>query len=97
MILDTVAFAEAILRLHKHGVRLTLLEAEVLVNWGRYVEILNAEDLTELARLARKYPIGGGVVLEMAWKLYSKDRKRGVEKAEEVTDRSGAGRSHTRA
>lgn len=34
LILDTLAFAEAILRLHKHGVRLALLEAEVLVNWS---------------------------------------------------------------
>ncbi|MEW6448860.1 MAG: hypothetical protein AB1426_12405 [Bacillota bacterium] len=73
--MDVVAFAEAILRLHEHGVGLALLNADLVVNWGRRSEVLTAEDVVELAELARKYPTGGGVVLEMAWRLYGKNRK----------------------
>lgn len=74
-------FAEAILRLHGHGLGLALLNADLVVNWGRRSEVLTAEDVVELAELARKYPTGGGVVLEMAWRLHNKDKTKGVERA----------------
>lgn len=79
--MDAEIFAQAILRLHEHGVELALLEAKFVVNWGRRTEILTAEDLVDLVELAQKYPTGGGVVLEMAWRLHNRDRAKGVERA----------------
>lgn len=79
--MDAATLAKAILRLRGHGVGLAFLETKFVVNWGRRAEVLTAEDVVELAELAPKYPTGGGVVLEMAWRLCNKDRTKGVERA----------------
>jgi hypothetical protein len=71
---------QAILQLYERSMELAPLEVKFVVNWDRYAEILTAEDLVELAELAQKYPTGGRIVFEMAWKLHNKDRGKGVER-----------------
>ncbi|MEW6226596.1 MAG: hypothetical protein AB1700_00660 [Bacillota bacterium] len=77
--MDAAVVAKAILELRERGLSIALPEARFIVDWGQRAEVFTAENVVELAELARKHPTGGGVVLEMAWRLHG--RAKGVEKA----------------
>ncbi|MGQ9496762.1 MAG: hypothetical protein ACUVSP_00415 [Desulfotomaculales bacterium] len=66
---ETAKVLQVLKTLAKRGVDLHFIKADLLVRWsGGRVEVLQLEDVLQLAKIAEDHPAAGDVVIESLWR-----------------------------
>ncbi|HAG06976.1 MAG: Copper amine oxidase domain protein [Clostridia bacterium 62_21] len=69
LLFETAKLLQALKILAKRGVDLHFIKADLLVRWsGGRVEVLQLEDVLQLAKIAEDHPAAGDVVIESLWR-----------------------------